>query len=418
MNQGNAGRVAIHAGDFAIAGGGFVSAGVCNCASGNGGTVVVNVDGTLSIDGNSRPTPGLTSADIGPGPFLPTGIGVASSHGSVGNAGSITVNARALNIFANGVILSSTVSGSEGNGGDVFINAGRLTVDGSVANAGPDFFPTGISAETCCTGHAGRVAVNAGSLSILNGGVISGRTAGSGNGGDVRVNADVINLSGTGPQITALSTGSGNAGALEVAASRLSLFDGASISTAAASANGGNIALSVGDRLYLRQSAITTSVGGAFGNGGNITIDPQLVVLDRSQIIAQAVQGHGGDILIAAGEFIPSATSLVSASSQLGISGTVEITGPRTDLNGSLVVLSSELRGNPLVARDNCDAGNRLRSSLVEAGRGGLPLDSRTMLPTLYLAGLDDPPAPRAAALLAPRLPLPAAARAPPRGCV
>jgi hypothetical protein len=36
-------------------------------------------------------------------------------------------------------------------------------------------------------------------------------------------------------------------------------------------------------------------------NGGNITIDPQFVVLDHSSIIAQAIEGHGGDITINAG---------------------------------------------------------------------------------------------------------------------
>lgn len=388
MNSGDAGHVAIHAGDLAIIGGGFVSAGVCNCASGNGGTVIVDVDGTLTIDGKSLPAIIPTSPkEVA---RLPTGIAVSSAAGSVGNAGTVTVNAGVLNILANGVILSSTIVGAQGNGGDVVVNARRLTIDGTGATSGPDFFPTGISAETCCSGHAGRIMVNADSLSILNGGVISSGTAGSGNGGDVRVNADTISLSGPGPQITALSTGSGNAGSLEVAAGRLSLFDGASISTAAATANGGNIRLSVGDLLYLRGSSITTSVGGAFGNGGNIAIDPQVVVLDKSQIIAQAVRGHGGDIAINAKEFIASPDSLVSASSQLGISGTVEIIGPRVDLNGSLVVLASELRHAAEVLRNSCAAKSGLpRSSLTQAGRGGLPQDPEATIPALYLAGRD-----------------------------
>ena len=122
--------------------------------------------------------------------------------------------------------------------------------------------------------------------------------------------------------------------------------NGAAISTEAATstASGGNITLHVRDFLYLVSSEITTSVKGETGNGGNIAIDPQLMILDHSSIIAQAIEGHGGNITITAGLFIPSSDSVVSATSQLGISGTVEINGPRVDVNGALVVLSTELR--------------------------------------------------------------------------
>jgi large exoprotein involved in heme utilization and adhesion len=172
--------------------------------------------------------------------------------------------------------------------------------------------------------------------------------------------------------------------------------DGAAISTEAetSKASGGNITLKVGDFLYLKSGEITTSVKGETGNGGNITIDPQTVVLDQSNIIAQAVQGHGGNITINAGEFLASADSVVSASSALGISGTIEIVGPRVDLNGALIVLSSELRSAAQVLRNSCAAQAGLpQSNLVEAGRGGLPQDPDATLPALYIAGRDMSPA-------------------------
>jgi hypothetical protein len=82
----------------------------------------------------------------------------------------------------------------------------------------------------------------------------------------------------------------------------------------------------------------------------------------------------------------------VSASSQLGISGSVDLIGPRVDLNGSLVVLSSELRNAAEVLRTSCDTGGRKRSSLVDAGRGGLPQDTETTIPALYIANRDVAP--------------------------
>ena len=156
-------------------------------------------------------------------------------------------------------------------------------------------------------------------------------------------------------------------------------------------------------------SKITTSVLGSNGNGGNIMIDPLLLVLDDSQIIAQAVAGHGGNITIDANDFLPSDDSLVSASSQLGISGTVELIGPRVDLNGSLVVLSSELKSAADIARNSCGAdGGGGQSSLVAAGRGGLTPDPDIALPALYLAGRDlGPPVAAHAVSIQPALPIP-----------
>ena len=207
--------------------------------------------------------------------------------------------------------------------------------------------------------------------------------------------AGEVTLSGPGPQITARSTGIGDAGSVTVSAFRLLLGNGAAISTEAgtSAASGGNITLSVVDLLYLTASEINTSVKGETGNGGNIAIASPSVVLDRSQIIAQAIEGHGGNITITADEFVASPDSVVSATSQVGISGTIEIIGPRVDLNGALVVLSSELRSAAAVLRNSCAAqGNRPQSSLVEAGRGGQPQDPDATLPALYIAGRDASP--------------------------
>jgi hypothetical protein len=52
----------------------------------------------------------------------------------------------------------------------------------------------------------------------------------------------------------------------------------------------------------------------------------------------------GGNITIDTGEFLKSADSLVSASSELGVSGTVDLIGPRVDFNGALISLQGELR--------------------------------------------------------------------------
>ncbi|HEY1301569.1 MAG TPA: hypothetical protein VGF07_13800, partial [Stellaceae bacterium] len=316
---------------------------------------------------------------------------------------SVAVTAPQITI-ANGAQIAGTTAGTGAGGTVAVTTAGALLLDGNGTSG------TGIAASATGrqSGAGGDVMVRAGSLTIRGGAQIASSTAGSGSGGkvEIAVASDIV-LPDPGPQVTARSTGSGDAGSVSLSAVRLLMNNGAAISTEAlaSTANGGNISLSVRDFLFLTNSEITTSVKGETGNGGNIAIDPQFVVLNHSSIVAQAVAGHGGNISIDADHFIASADSIVSASSQLGISGTVVINGPLVDLNGTLVVLSSELRSAVALTRDSCSArGNGPRSSLVEAGRGGLPQDPEATLPALYFAGRDLKPGPRrtAAAVSAP----------------
>ena len=364
-STGNAGRVSVTAGSLSLSGVGQIA--TTTFGAGNGGDVTVDVAGALTIDGRDQ--------------GVPSGILSHANPGSTGNAGRVAVSAGSLSVTNGGEISTSTFG--PGNGGNVSVNvagalalAGQNTVINSNANRG-------------ATGNAGTVAIAAGSLTVQDGAQIATLTAGPGAGGNIDISvAGNILLEGPGPQINAQSSSTGNAGSIVVSAADLQLIDGAEISTEAASANGGNITLDVGNLLYLLDSQIRTSVDGAKGNGGNITIDPAFVVLDHSQIVADAVGGNGGNITIDAGSYLASADSLVSATSQLGISGTINISGQNYELDKSLVPLSGALRDTPAVSRDKCAAREGLdRSTLVDAGRGGLPQDPDAAIPALYLAG-------------------------------
>jgi large exoprotein involved in heme utilization and adhesion len=394
---GNAGSVVVQAGSLSIERSGEISS--STFGPGNAGTVAVSVDGLLAIDGS----PGNTGAT---GIFSASAAGFLSDAAALtaGNAGNVDVTAGALTATNNGQI--STLTAGSGTGGVIRVNvAGGLTLtQGSqiqsgtagAGNGGTVLVTTGgplslsdagtsIAASASAAGNAGSVSIVAPQITIADGASVASSAAGTGSGGDLTIAAsgDIL-LSGAGPQVSASSTGSGNAGSITVSAANLQLADGASISTEAASANGGNITLSVGGLLYLLHSAVTTSVDGAKGNGGNILIDPQFVVLTDSQIIANAVGGNGGNITIITGEFVPSSNSIVSASSQLGIAGAIDIEAPRTALDKSLTTLPSELRGAAILERDKCAAATR--SALVDLGRGGLPQDPDAAVPALYLA--------------------------------
>jgi large exoprotein involved in heme utilization and adhesion len=366
-SAGQAGDVVLMAGGaIALSGGAKTSS--STAGMGDGGTVQVTAQGPLSL------------SDSG------SGITASAASTSLGSAGSVTVGAPQITLTT-GSEISSTTAGS-GAGGPV-----QVTTSGALVLDGQGVPGTQIAASAAGTqsGPGGSATVTAGSLTVEGAAQIASTTAGPGKGGDVEVAVvSDITLPDRGPQITTQSTGSGDAGSVSVSAFRLLLGNGGAISTDAATANGGNITLKVGDFLDLRSSKISTSVMGATGNGGNITIDPQFVVLDHSQIIAQAIAGHGGDITIDAGEFLKSADSIVSASSALGISGTVDVIGPRVDLNGALATLQGKLRAPVAVLSDNCGGlDKRLRSSLVASGPVGVPQNPDATLPSLYLGGRD-----------------------------
>src|SRR3954451_15760618 len=144
-------------------------------------------------------------------------------------------------------------------------------------------------------------------------------------------------------------------------------------------ARGGDV--TVGRLFDLHNSAVTASVAGGTGSGGNIFINPPLMVLDNSRIEANPLRGAGGNITIQAGQLIRTPDSVIRASSELGLSGTISIAAPNTDVSSSLTVLPETFFDASSQLRVACAArGGRRTSSLTPSGRGGLPPDPGTPL--------------------------------------
>jgi len=365
---GAAGTVTVNAGSVSVLNGGFINSSAGG--TGAGGSVVVTTPGALLLDGRGQPGG-------------PAEISASATQPQSGDAGSVTIRAGSVSVLNSGVITSNTQG--TGRGGSVLVTTpGALLLDGRGDAA------TAISAETLGprSGDAGTVTVSAGTVTIQGGAQVASNTTGPGRGGNVDVMAgSAIRLNGPGPQVAGTATSMGNAGSISVAAPQVFLRDGASISTAALGANGGNITIGPGDLLYLQRSAITTSVGGASGNGGNITVEPRLVVLDRSTIQANAVGGNGGNVRVQANQLVQSFDSAITASSQRGVSGQILFAAQPLNLNGSLVVLASDLRAAAALLREGCAVrGAAPRSSLVAAGRGGQRQGLEATLPALYFA--------------------------------
>jgi large exoprotein involved in heme utilization and adhesion len=224
--------------------------------------------------------------------------------------------------------------------------------------------------------QGGNIEISAGSFSLQGGG-ISALSRGNQNGGNIVMTVNGPVTVSDGATISASNTGSANAGDIVIKAGSQLQIQNASVTTQADQGSGGNITLQATDSIRLINSQLNTSVlGGPTTAGGNITIDPAVVSLQNSHILAQAVQGQGGNISIIAGTFLADQTSLVSASSEFGLSGSVTIQSPLSNLSGTLATLpQSPLQGQHLL-RQRCAAqASGLLSSLVIAGRDTLPAE-------------------------------------------
>jgi large exoprotein involved in heme utilization and adhesion len=114
--------------------------------------------------------------------------------------------------------------------------------------------------------------------------------------------------------------------------------------------------------------------------------------LQNGQVVAQAVQGAGGNITITTPLFLSDQSSLVSASSLFGLNGTVTIQSPASNVSGSVGTLPSDPSQAQSLLTQRCAAlANGQASSFVVAGREQLPADPGSWLTSpLYATGVGE----------------------------
>jgi filamentous hemagglutinin family protein len=325
------------------------------------------------------------------------GLILASTTGK-GQAGDIVVNVGDLSLSNGGQIATSSIAGSAGPGGNLTVNAtGPVTISG---RSSEPVFPalnlntnSGLYSTAEAVGPAGTINVSTPALTLSDGATISVATSGQGRGGDVNIAAKTINLDSA--SITGSSTGTAEAlaGNINITFGDSLRLQNSSITTSSTAADGGNIAItSTGSLAYLLDSQITTSVQSAIGSGGNVTIGSpehpiELIVLNGGQIRADAFGGPGGNIRIFADTFLTN-ESVLSASSALAAPGTINVQARFTNLSGNIAQLPATVVQAAELLRAACAA--RLTagktSSLVVAGREGVPLEPGGVMPSPLIA--------------------------------
>ncbi|QPD03913.1 MAG: hypothetical protein Nkreftii_001687 [Candidatus Nitrospira kreftii] len=309
-----------------------------------------------------------------------------------GNAGRLSLFTDTLQLSGGAALLSGSVV--DPISGEIPVgHGGAISVQGQTVPANSvqiDGQGSGIFTSTEGLGHAGNVSIDAHTLTLQNGGTISASTKGPAStaiGGSISINAtDQVTMT-NGASITASSlvdpttsrSGIANAGNITLSAGRqFDVTNGSSITTTTQSpqANGGNIDIRAVDRIRIVDSTISTSVLGAEGNGGNIFIDPKVVILQGSEVTAKAVGGAGGNITFVTPLFMADPTSVVSASSERGPSGTVTIQSPTSNLSGAVGQLVSKIAPPQVLLQNRCVASAPgTHSTFILTGRDTVPAE-------------------------------------------
>ncbi|WP_445633490.1 two-partner secretion domain-containing protein [Nostoc sp. DSM 114161] len=349
--------------------------------AGNAGNITINASESVEVSG-SNDTASSLGADAQPN--------------STGNAGNLTITTGKLIVRDGGQVGSSTFG--SGNGGNLTVIA-----DDSVEVSGvnpSDVFSSVLTTQSdqTATGFGGNLKIQTQSLVIKDGGFVSASNRGQGQGGKLEIIATKsVVVTGvsflvdypTYLQIDGL--GKGGAGDLIITTPLLLVDDRARISVSSISGQGGNIIINAGTVLLNHNAVIESDAdpsANAFpkpditidstANGGNTTINADnLVLANNSSISANAVKGQGGKIDIRVQGFFISPDSVISASSQLGINGVVEINQPDANPSSGLVALPTNVIDAAKLITQTCSNGGETtanqQSEFIVTGRGGLP---------------------------------------------
>ncbi|MBD1938106.1 filamentous hemagglutinin N-terminal domain-containing protein [Microcoleus sp. FACHB-68] len=344
--------------------------------------------------------------------MLRDGSGILSGTDATGNAGNINLQARQVSLgglSADGGSLTAIQSNpwpsSTGNGANITIAAEQLTVENGAV----------ISVSTFGAGQGGNINIQADQVEIygrsINGQIRSGlyarttlnnATALTGDAGTVSVAAGSLSLR-DGATINVASLGTGEAGNIELNANTVELNNESLITATRRAGQQGNIRIRAQNLKLRQESLITTNASSKIvsdygqeiptnaeeANGGNIAIKTDnLVALENSDISANAETGFGGGVTINASgifgtEFRTTQTpkSDITATSQLGaqFTGIVQINTPDVDPAFGLVQFQENLADPSTQITTGCVSAN---SEFTLIGRGGLPSD-----PTQTLIG-------------------------------
>lgn len=406
--QGNGGEINLNASQLSVRNSSFIVSSIL--LDGKAGNITINVPELINLDSGA----------------IFSGTGATAT----GASANIDIQTGRL-LLTNNSAVSTTSLGNGSDGGNVTVNATRsVEILGNAPIFSDQDIPItgGIFTTTVNNNVAGNIIVNTPVLSLQSGAVLTTETRGAGKGGEVFITADRINVTGIDPSqqfpsailavarlgatgdggnvniqakeiriqdngsINVASIGFGNAGNLRIEANNLFLERQASLAALSLLGEGGNINLQIRDLLSLNNSFILSASEG-IGDSGNINLDAGIVIgLDHSEINASSFGGNGGNIFIKTQGLFFSPDSIITASSQLGISGNVAISNlDLTPKNAFVSSVENFVKVDAIVSNSCLARRNASQGSFVVTGSGGLPENPDNLLVAEYPASKIQP---------------------------
>ncbi len=334
--RGNAGTINIQTRDLSLDNASINS---YTSGQGNAGNISIKVEDTLSLN-NQAYFSSATSELVGNGGDIDIQTGklsldkdsyfFASTFGG-GNAGNISIQATDTVSLANGSSISNSISKTGvGNAGNIHIFAESFSVSGESA-----IFNSNLGGK----GNAGNIFINTKeNVSFTGGSFMSNGTSGEGNGGNIKIQAGgAVTISGRSERLSSgivsgvLPEGIGNSGDIEIVARSLELSDGADLFTLSnGKGNAGNVLITTSGDITIKDSNIATFIA-TDGNAGKITIRAggDVSISEKSalfSILYLNAVGKGGDIEIQGRNFyLSDGAALLSTTIGKGNAGNVLI---------------------------------------------------------------------------------------------
>lgn len=352
---------------------------------GDAGNIVFRTDDAVSLTNGSL----ISSAVVSFPEFGITGIG---------NSGTVQIDAAAFSLSGDSRV--STDTAGIGNAGSISINVDDFVrVDNSTISS---------LVAPGAIGKGGNTRIQAKTISLLNRSRLATGTAGTGDAGNLSVQAnESVQLTGNSLISSSVQSGGiGKAGDVSLQTRSLTLTEGSQIQSAifsslgdipAGQGQGGTVRINATDSMQISgtnaqkfpSALITTADVGSQGRAGNLYVTtPNLQISDRAIIAAETRNADpGGNIELQVGNLTISNNGAIrTTASHSGNAGTIAIQADAVQVqNGNIAAAAAESGGGKITvnARDVRLRENSLINTNVAegaSGGGNISISANTVL--------------------------------------